>query len=173
MAKLVNGVNQATPTSTSPQTQNIINSNIDNIASLYPDYLLLCITTNKENPKYKELQTILKDDNIKKELSQRKINIVENIIDDKTKFSIALYNMNMNLLFSFENPPNIKEVLNITNKQIDEMLKAKPMSGGRKKQNSQSQNGGNISYKEKYYKYKQKYNLMKNVITDFVGPYYK
>ena len=61
----------------------------------------------------------------------------------------------MRLVQTFDdiNEQIIQEIINIT----DTLSKPKQMS----------QTGGFRNYKEKYYKYKQKYNNIKNVITKF------
>lgn len=122
------------------------------------NYKLLWIVSSKENKKYLKFKEILKKEEHIKAFKERNLDIIENIVEDKDTFYINLYNIDMRLIESFNNFDDNENVINDIKKSIDKLSPPVP---------EKTQAGGKFSYKRKYYKYKQKYNLMKNVVTKF------
>lgn len=124
------------------------------------NYELLYVMTSKNNPKYLRLKELLKNEKVINELKSRHINVMENIINDDNVFKMSLYNINMVPIQQFDDVN--EEILQTIYNIIDDLLKKY------NKNSKTPQSGGNQdSYKQKYYKYKKKYNDMKTVITKF------
>jgi hypothetical protein len=114
---------------------------------------LLVAVSSKNNNHYLQLKEALKDSKVREQLESRNIHINESTIEDKNIFKLYLYDYNMSPLFlttTFDHD-TINQILNITDRYTIKKTQA----------------GGHHSYKQKYYKYKSRYNKMKKIITKF------
>lgn len=122
------------------------------------EYKLLYVVSSKDNEKYLKLQKLLENQTLVDTLKKNNINLVENIVHDKNVFSINFYNIDMRLIQTFDdvNDQIINQIIDIINQLSTDKTKSGP---------SQSQIGGKKDFKSKYYKYKNKYNNIKKIIT--------
>lgn len=139
-------------------------NNLAELPKTYTDYLLLYIVSSKSNPNYIKLKGMLEDKNRSDQFNNKKINVVENIINDEKKFEASLFNVNMSLLMKFDSisDDNITKIFEISDKYGPKNLLP-----------NTAQKGGNESYEHKYKKYKQKHNDMKKIATSYLRPNFK
>ena len=138
-------------------------NNLSEQPQIFTDHLLLHITSSKENPNYKELKKILEDKEKCEQFNNKKIRFAETIVQDPKIFQALLYNVNMNLLLKVDSISNddISKIFEVSDKYGPKVVTMEQRN---------LQKGGNISFKHKYEKYKQKYNNMKNVATSYLKP---
>lgn len=116
----------------------------------------IIVRSSPSNPKYLEMKNIVqKDASIKNGLEQRNLEIVEDTSAKSDDFALYLYGQNGSLFFnenSFDNGTFDRMF-----KTVDSMTRKPSQSGGSKA----------VDYKQKYYKYKHKYEELQNVVTTY------
>ena len=117
----------------------------------------IIVKSSPENSYYKQLKTTLDTNNtVVDGLKQRNLDIVED--PTSTGFKIYLYGQDGSLHLSEDsfNEGTFNKVFSV----VDGMTPKPSQSGGSR----------TVDYKEKYFKYKHKYEDMKDVITTFSPP---
>lgn len=115
------------------------------------------VRSSPNNPNYQQLKDSIKSNNsIVDGLKQRNIEVLEDLSPNNTDFSVYLYDRNgsLHLNESGFDDSTFNKVFNVVDK-----ITVKPSQSG----------GGSVDYKQKYYKYKQKYDQLNNVVTSFKG----
>lgn len=117
--------------------------------SIYEKFVIF-VTTDEKDTNYKNFLKLTQE-------HKKKLNDIDILINkvDNSKFTLTLIYMNYPLLMQTQ----------FEQQQLDEILDT--IKNNKNKPKSKSQTGGATSYKQKYYKYKNKYHELKKVIISY------
>ena len=118
----------------------------------------IIVRSSPENSYYKKMKAILDTNTaVSQGIKDRNLEIVEDSSAKSGEFNLYLYGQDGSLHYSDNNfgDDTFSKVFSF----VDGMTVRPSQSGGSK--------SGNVNYREKYFKYKHKYEDMRDVITSF------
>ena len=116
----------------------------------------IVVRSSPDNSYYKQLKNQLKSDqSVVSGLEQRNVQVVEDTTANNNEFNFYLYGQDGSLFLSENsfNDNTFDSVFNV----VDSLTPKPHQSGGSKE----------VNYREKYMKYKHKYDDLRTVITSF------
>ncbi len=115
------------------------------------------VRSSESNPHYQELKKVIQSNqSLQEKLKSQNVDLVQDLSDKNNGFSLYLYGQNGALYMNesaFDNS-TFDRVFSV----VDNMTQKPSQSGG---------GSGQTDYKQKYFKYKHKYEDLRKVISSF------